>query len=863
MIRNRWTKLKLATISARQKAYQSKRYWSIQAKVNKLGFHRQRLAYVAAGRSKEFAESTFAVRDLFRGVLPSVLLAFASVIGLYLLRLVPYEGALEALRQRSSLFDSTCSHLEQVLARMSPSAYETFLTAVAAVSGVFLALYFTALATVAGRVYAQAAGPVRQLIIRDRVGNAYVRLLSYLTSLAILLLVPSALGYGASVPGLIFVSCLTIPAVFAFAILSQYTFRFFDPSELSPVILRELLDAATASTVTGQAWDQPSFQSHNQRIGAGALQQLRHLTDYCTREEHLIGRPLTNALSLMLKSVHVYLNKRGRIPTQSLWYARVPEYESIFLAPSSAVAMSDSTGTMVHPKFGPDLNWIEREMLTTSLSRVRSQLQRGLTSAVHETINGVDEVLAALARRWEVDSAINLSGNWIRLLSQLFDKPGTTPASDLKPIDRLALTEGVSRIPLGVLLGFFHALEGLPKKLLHTKLQKIKWARGYQIYRMDLPAPLLREAEHLSEKIRFELKAEGRVISPRWYVQEIMYLTASKAIADSIECLVNLANDVYVAHTKQLIEQKLHREAAILIANGKQYLAKLRGTFFARMKTRYEEYIAQPVNKDLPWPAPDWTDMEERLARAESEIQNLHARLILPLYEPQRDRQLPDLFGIAVHESGNAIFQSLVDGNEVRFGELFRHYFAGIVIVSDRLEEELKQFRQEARAIGSTDPILDLVELSGYAKLMSEYHGKPELWKGCEEIWDGFLKEETDRRLNWINAVLRYHSVTFGITERMLLRSRWDMAIIDEIRKLPKRHVARGGIVVDDELDHPSRLVRVFGDGFAGPTYDGKDVFIELYLVDKYGSDDRDFGNKGFLRSSLERLEDENDVDKS
>ena len=74
------------------------------------------------------------------------------------------------------------------------SDYGTLLAALIGVGGVFIGLYYAAISAVCGAIYARLPNNIRDLLAQEQVGNAYMRSLAVLTSLAVCLLVSHALG---------------------------------------------------------------------------------------------------------------------------------------------------------------------------------------------------------------------------------------------------------------------------------------------------------------------------------------------------------------------------------------------------------------------------------------------------------------------------------------------------------------------------------------------------------------------------------------------------------------------------------------------------------------------------------------------
>ena len=68
------------------------------------------------------------------------------------------------------------------------SDYVTFLATVSGIGGVFIGLYYAGISTVSSSIYASVPNNVRDLLAQERVGNVYLRFLSFITSLGLILI---------------------------------------------------------------------------------------------------------------------------------------------------------------------------------------------------------------------------------------------------------------------------------------------------------------------------------------------------------------------------------------------------------------------------------------------------------------------------------------------------------------------------------------------------------------------------------------------------------------------------------------------------------------------------------------------------
>ncbi len=73
--------------------------------------------------------------------------------------------------------------------------YGTLLGTVAATGGVFIGLYYAATTAIAGAIYSNVPNNIRDLLAQDRVGNIYMRFLSFMTFSSIVLLALRAAGF--------------------------------------------------------------------------------------------------------------------------------------------------------------------------------------------------------------------------------------------------------------------------------------------------------------------------------------------------------------------------------------------------------------------------------------------------------------------------------------------------------------------------------------------------------------------------------------------------------------------------------------------------------------------------------------------
>ena len=750
----------------------------------------------------------------------AALLVFCAIVSL---RLVPFERLIRFAPALESAFQSTTQLLTPIFARPDLQTYGTFLSAVAAVTGVFLALYFTAATAVIGATYRSVPGPVRDLALAEPAGRVYSQWLSFLATLALLFLADAAVEGRVDAVGLVAVTMLTLPSIFAFAALGLSTLALLDPSHLHPQILRVWSAAAADSAFPAPNAERPEYQDFNRRRAASALSQFRTLARHCGTEEHLRAGPLRRVLRGGIGFVVGYQQYRTRIPTASQWYVRQAEYTPVYLASSTDVERADATGTVPGPRERIDDLWLERGILSGALEAVSAAVAAGVIQDVPAVLTRLSAALRAIAANWEVPFACEELARWQAVRQ-------AQPSGEVAdPMARAACTEALALCPVEILLGFTSGLEDFPAAHVQGTISSSPGGMRRSILASAYPPTLLERAEFIDERLDFEIHAEGEVISPDWYLVELMDLAGAQAIDRNARAVLALGEGFYATLAETYLQEERPTEGALLLARGREFCWKLE-RHLETWREAYRAFASNPVNKDLPWPTVDWDALAGVIQAARSRLETIQARLILPLATVPDTPGRPDFAGIAVHESGKAVFEALKRNDADHARSVFPPYMVGILVTFEKLRGAVAGLPPRDALMAMTEPLSDLLELSGLAFAWSDFHVRPELWSAVTSVWDKYL-QKNPQALAQLDAVMSARSTDWRMTHRSVLRTSWRMGLERAVRGLPRKPPIKSGFGFDEpEVDHPSALIRRIGrdGGWLGDG--GEQIFARQYL---------------------------------
>ncbi len=195
------------------------------------------------------------------------------------------------------------------------------------------------------------------------------------------------------------------------------------------------------------------------------------------------------------------------------------------------------------------------------------------------------------------------------------------------------------------------------------------------------------------------------------------------------------------------------------------------------------------------------------------------------------------------------IVQALCD-NDIK---LLRGTYAPFLMASISKFHELRpkaspdSWRFQPQFNIAAAPLMDLLDISGYAKLMSEFHKDQGMWAEVVKTWDAYLKDKETHKdtLQFFAACVSLVDRSLGIPFRGITRTSWKQQMDRMVDGLPKiQKDADGHGIPLPETQHDSLLVRVFAGGQLGSLCDGIDIFVYEYFGKAPGAEGLSFGGR-------------------
>ena len=523
--------------------------------------------------------------------------------------------------------------------------------------------------------------------------------------------------------------------------------------------------------------------------------------------------------------------------------------------------MATETETQLSPEMVPDNSWVERAVIDAVLETLASAYGDARYDDMHSAVSYVASIWEQFGLNWQVADGFD----GISRLSDFLLEAATKAVEGEQQRGDLALLGAIDQLafmPSAIEVGLYKTITALTPDQLRMRLSAADWGDPTSPYLFDLPRSAVERLESIYQGIQFELAAATPVHTPGWYAAEQALNGVAWGIQTEFDLCLSSAETWYPATADRLTDAHRHDIAGAVLARGLEATWKL-ASHIRELDAATTELPSSPVLTDLRRPEWDWESRAKRIDALRREILKRLAKSIPDLIHDERPghADLPDYLGQAVHRSGEACFDALAEGNAELFNELFGLYFLGIFAIVERLRPQVAEWTDSGTAVTwMTEPLIDLIDLSGYALVFAEYYERPELWTSCRDLWLRYLPDDETgaQRLQFLSTASAHHQHLFAISPRSILRTRREMRLAQMLEGLPREPTEE--LFHEAPVSHASALIRKMAPspGGIGTMYlDATDVFVGRFARTLANAADLEFGISQDKLSDLAELDEE------
>ena len=737
------------------------------------------------------------------------------------------------------------------------SDYVTFLVTISGIGGVFIGLYYAAISTIGGSIYAKVPNNIRDLLAQERVGNVYMNFLSFITFLGLSLVSFRILGLERihlAIPLMLVAAGI---GIIAFVKLGQRVFYLFDPTALSQRLFGQLRQFIKMVMAGGHRWNDAAFQRHANKLASSSLDTLETLTDITNREVHLSGEPFISLSKKLITFLLFYDRSKNHIPSDSQWYEQKYVHRDWYRTDDSMVSIAHQTGTTLRPDITNDKEWVEARVLMIIKQCLDINLKEERYNEILELLGYIDAYLKQLAIIGRTSRAFEIIEEFGGIVLHAISPKSETEIVSNEVLEKLSIIERFASIPITIALACREHIEKLDSKVVERRLSKIKWSNDADIYKHDFPSYCLPRLEWFKPRLDFEVSTEGRIVTPIWYQKELLLQIEADTFVENTRVLINQGASLYKSWIDKTTEAKHPWLVGALMSLEWEFWHKVDHQMVI-WPHKWSNLSYEKKIEGLPWSVFEYDKLKQASKGRQTELLRLMSTHNLMLAFQERPDGFPDYAGQFLHTSGEVLVEALLNNEQDLLRNVFSMYFYGCFMRFNNLcpKAASMDWRVQQDIKIAAAPLLDLIELSGYARLMADYHGNDQIWQIVVNVWDKYFADKgEDSQLPLLAGVISFTEGAFEIPHRGVLRTNWKMRFSQQLSNVPRHEVHSRHIITSDTvIDHESPLIRIFAREPYGSFHDGIDIFITLYLRNKKGADKLDFGFKRRnLQDSLDR----------
>lgn len=816
--------------------FRSRFYWRLREFLRRFSIRRSWLWRQATNRVASWGTGANVVRILLQRTAWIVFVDVSLVVAV--------QAAVNAIASQPQLHLPYLSIDLSWWAFAAGDGYRELLTLLGSVSGVVLALYFTALTTVMQASYRDVPESVRQILLRESYGNTYVSVLTTTIGAALLFIVALALDFPATRLHAVVAAIVGLVAVYSFAGLGRHAFNFFDPTRLLDTVVGDFLRLARAASTHGFQWNTPEYQQYYRRLAEDLLETAHRILELAQREPHAKTPMASLGESLVRLLVH-YEAMTPKIPKNSYWYSRIATQPRWYEAPVARLELGLAARGPLLAEEVPDGWWVERRVLQMVADALHTALDaRALDGAV-ALVDVAGRVCYALGQAWRAHEALDWLGPTTKRVHDCLAVPATAAGEQRQLV---ALADAISAAQLGALAGLREAARLLDLTRLADLVDEPDWHHGTRPFEASLPTAVLGGIDELRASVAFELGGDGIRRTPGWFLLERISLLLARSSQEQFSALFEPCEALLPGAIPNTSEGGQLRAALLSAQLTYCHYLRLFGNEFDAMQTKL---ASAHRSGDLAWPS--WSAAGARSRNRTAEKHAVRAFLALAplLRQAARDTGVPDYLGQVITRAGDESIEALLQDDDEYFRALFPALAVAAIAATEQLLQDLPQDEPMRRIHVAAGPLIDLMTISGYALVRDELTRNFACWPEARRMWPRHITGAPGRRLLQVMADAYRVDMEplFGLTPRALLRSRWQQAIDARLRAVPRRRLRFG----DSAPDHPSLLIRVVArNRLFGSFHRGAEIFVECFLRRQPEAAGTDFGKRGHLRSELE-----------
>jgi hypothetical protein len=742
---------------------------------------------------------------------------------------------------------------------LKDSDYSTLVATVTSISGLFIGLYYAAMTTIGGSIYSKVPQSLRQLLLNERYGNAYLNYLVSFTFWGILLLAQHVLGYRVNPINIPLIVMFGGFSVFAFFQIGVRALSLFEPTEFAGEIFDNISKSVKRLLPGASHWNSPAFQKHEHKNVQHWLETIQALAEIATSEKHLSGRVFISFTQKITHFLSWYEYQKDRIPRNSEWFTLIHQHPDWYQTDDIQTSHAHHSGHILEPIKVPNFRWLEKELSGVLFTCLRLNLANRNYSHAMQTLGCIEMYLETVAAKGDMTWAFEVLSQATNVCEEHINEVVKSEADQTAEL--IGLCDYVAYLPINAYLAYVKSLSRRNGSVISRLIDGINWRNKNSIYKEQLSGNTIKKLEWFQERMEFEFEVEGKCITPNWYFKNEICNQEAIAFVQNTNEIIEKFGAIYANWVKNLTFSNRYWLASACSVREKEFWYKI--SYQSNVLSSFWESLLNYQKHDESWPDFDVEELKNTLEEKAKKLEPSRTVLLDKLILIDRPDYFPDYPGVFLHSQGESLFGALLSNDETQIVELFpSYYFSSFYQFSKLFPRDFNELgKAENKAKIASAALIDLLELTGFAIVLLRYYKNKRLADWIQRVWGQHLSDAA--KVTQLMATINLYDSTYEIPHRNDHRFHWERCVYGKLsRELDTKEIYRRGNYFNSEklVMHEDPLVRLFAKEDLGLNHKGIDVFVTELLVPKLENPEQDIKKfrrdlRDNIRREIERYE--------
>lgn len=626
-----------------------------------------------------------------------------------------------------------------ILMHGDASAASGFMTAILAIAGIFLTLFYTNAPTVFWNKYPSSSGDIPALFVSlvssDKDLN-YCTSLVVVVSFSFVACVVQWFNWLAFAYVLILVMVLIgkLPSIFALG-----TGRT-DITAISAIPANRFLVLAKTASFEKSFSDSEHLVLCFKRLASSNLAMLDRLMDFSLMAGDYASAYAKAVNKVVLETLVEYCRSSALIDAQSHWHTERTTHKTWFTSSSHEISLAIATGTIPQPKSEADCLGYHKE-----LGRISEKYGRFLikNNSINEYSNFIS--LSTSALEWclktgDVEWAVEYSKTLLTQCLEFGLSVSVNDKGDLRA--KCCLLEQYAIMLMTVPLELGKLCDGVASSAFHFDSFS-SFSQG-ELQRQGFPLGKNDEMRALCKKLKYEQDAFGAVETPAWWFDksvDSLGLESAERLCSSILLL----HDRYCSTVKDLAVSD-SKSSYILALKEAELYSKCRNCVCNLSVLAKTAFNAEVLERDY---------LAEMKA-IHNDVVRIYPDLAKSFLESDESVDFfPDLYGFVYFNFYQLLFEYIIGNQLEPFCSSIEALYRLVVIASWDLQKMLSEgsYDDAYKAQILSEPTILFLELCGMAYVMAELHGDKESQSNISNYICSVLEANPNERMRWMACI--------------------------------------------------------------------------------------------------------------